>query len=117
MGLLAPKLLTSSETEKLILEKTQWILSLCEPQSLVLFGSAARGEMTEASDLDLALIFPNQIILETARKNLYISPPTGQLWPMDLLFYTLEEFKQRVNQGGVCELIRKEGRLLSGEWS
>lgn len=35
------------------------ILSACAPQRIILFGSAARGEMDENSDLDVLVIMPN----------------------------------------------------------
>ena len=44
-------------SRKLLAEVVRRIVEACEPESIVLFGSAARGEMTEHSDLDLLVNF------------------------------------------------------------
>ena len=49
--------LAPGEQEHIISKKLAWILQACHVERIVLFGSAARGEMTTASDVDLALIF------------------------------------------------------------
>ena len=40
----------------MLAEVVRRVVEACEPESIVLFGSAARGEMTEHSDLDLLVI-------------------------------------------------------------
>ena len=41
---------------KVLAEVVRRVVEACRPESIVLFGSAARGEMTEHSDLDLLVI-------------------------------------------------------------
>ncbi len=43
-------------SRKLLAEVVRRVVAACQPESIVLFGSAARGEMTEHSDLDLLVI-------------------------------------------------------------
>lgn len=67
MGLLAPARLSAEETERIIADKLRLILEASSPSAIILFGSAARGEMTEASDLDLALVYADEASLRNGR--------------------------------------------------
>lgn len=80
-------------------------------ESIILFGSAARGTMTESSDLDLLLIFdaPEQARsgfreAQTRRKKM--------VWPLDLLCVDVSIFKERSAIGGVLFCARTEGKIL-----
>ena len=109
---LVAKKLTPGEQEQLISKKLAWILQACSPERIVLFGSAARGEMTTASDIDLALIFNTDIELKAARSNVYRSRPKDD-WPHDILFYTADSLKLSAAQGGgAAYLIETEGKTL-----
>ncbi|NBC28661.1 MAG: hypothetical protein GVY29_01555 [Spirochaetes bacterium] len=56
MGLFRPARVSPEEREEIVRRKKDWILSACRPREIWLFGSAARGELTEASDIDLAVL-------------------------------------------------------------
>ncbi len=115
MGLLYPEKIDPEEAEKLISSMVDWIRSVCDPVSIILFGSAARGEMTEASDIDLCLIFADENLLASGREAVYNSiNGENSVWPKDLLFYTMESFAARQKIGGIAELIASEGRALYG---
>ena len=43
-------------SRKVLAEVVRRVVGACAPESIVLFGSAARGEMSERSDLDLLVI-------------------------------------------------------------
>lgn len=107
----------SDAKQKAILDgKLRWLLSACEsvnamPRRIIVFGSAARGELREDSDIDIALLFADAESLSVAKKAVYASPRTD-FWPVDLLFYTEEEMQSRARIGGVCMLIRDEGSVL-----
>jgi predicted nucleotidyltransferase len=58
MKLLAKKLL-QNQIDAIVQKKMNWITSNSDPLKVILFGSASNGEMTEASDVDIILIFPN----------------------------------------------------------
>jgi predicted nucleotidyltransferase len=48
-------------TDEKILEMTEAIVSIVRPRRIILFGSAARGEMTEHSDLDVLVVMRNGV--------------------------------------------------------
>ncbi len=50
------KRVPKSPGRKLLAGVVRRVVEACQPESIVLFGSAARGEMTEHSDLDLLVI-------------------------------------------------------------
>ena len=116
MGLLISEALEYDYQQYLIGRQAERILSCCDPSALILFGSAARNQMTDASDIDIALLFPDTESLIQAKRRLYALPPCPDPWPCDMVCYTIVEFQERVQRGGLCELIREEGRLLYGRW-
>lgn len=104
--------LAPGEQEHIISKKLAWILQACNLERIVLFGSAARGEMTTASDVDLALIFNTEAELKVARNNVYRARPKDD-WPHDILFYTTESLKLSAAQGGgAAYLIETEGKIM-----
>ena len=56
-------------------------------------------------------MFADERTMSVAKRVVYGSPRTD-LWPIDLLFFTEEQFQSRAEIGGVCMLIRDEGRVL-----
>jgi predicted nucleotidyltransferase len=74
MSRFAPKKISASETAALIDSKLKWILAGCSPNRVILFGSASRGELTDHSDVDFALLFEFAEALAEARKTLFSRP-------------------------------------------
>ena len=108
--------LSEAEQNEVLENKLRWLLEACEreaslPHRILVFGSAARGELREDSDIDIALVFADEQTMGKARKAVARSPRTD-LWPVDLLYFTQEEFRTKAETGGVCMLIRDEGRVL-----
>jgi len=89
--------------------------SNCEPYRIYLFGSGARGEMTEQSDLDVVIVYKNQETLK-AGKLCYYQLPFLKI-PVDAVFVTVEQFKEQSKKGGVCWMCEKEGRIIYEEES
>ena len=113
MGLLIPARLSLEDTESILADKLRWILEASSPMAVIVFGSAARGEMTEASDLDLALLYADDDSLRKGRASILgRKPPDG--WPLDLLFSTRKGYLAKAEKGGVFELIMREGRVIHG---
>jgi len=86
-----------------------------KPEKVILFGSAARGNLKTAGDLDLF------IIKKTTKSH------AERVWeitdlifdkinaPLDLVVYTPEEVKQaQKNRSMFLEEVFKEGRVLYG---
>jgi hypothetical protein len=112
MGHLTAKTLDPSEVESILRRKLQWILSACTPQRVLLVGSAASRQMTNASDVDLIVIFSSAIGLEEAKSRLFASRPRDD-WPHDLLLLNEDAFRRSVEKGGgLCWLAAREGRVL-----
>ena len=86
MGLLVPAPIAKDEAERIVQDKLRWILGSSDPMAVIVFGSAARDEMTERSDIDLALIYPDEASLKAGRRAIHGQNPAGS-WPADLLFY------------------------------
>lgn len=82
-----------------------------EPEQVYLFGSWARGEEDELSDMDIVVIkttdAPFFARLEEVSKLL----PEGT--PVDVLVYTPQEFQEMSERGNAfAEMIKEEGKLL-----
>ena len=85
-----------------------------DPERIYLFGSCARGEDTEDSDIDLLLIKDTDLPrYERAREiGLLIRP---RKYPLDLLIYTPGEFEELKDVVGTIPYkVAREGVLLYG---
>lgn len=99
-------------TDELVLKAVDWLRTNYQPKSIWLFGSASRYQLTEYSDLDVAVLFQSESDLKNARSSgiFQISQVVG--WPVDLLLMTQMHFEARAKVGGVCEIIKDEGLCL-----
>lgn len=96
-------------------QRIQWLLEdlkVFEPEKVILFGSAARGDMDEYSDLDVV------IIKRTASSFVARSVAAAKLLrrgvgPVDFFVYTPEEFsRMKENENPFIESVLKEGKVL-----
>jgi len=87
-------------------------LELYHPERVYLFGSAARGEADELSDLDVVVVKRTATpFLERLREIARLLPV--ELGAVDVLVYTPEEFASMQQEGNAfAELIIEEGRLI-----
>ena len=92
-----------------LIKKHLKFLKKFKPQKIILFGSRARGEHLEGSDVDLIIISENFQGVEFRER---ISRAYG-LWDkkqnLDIICYTPEEIKKRINQLGIVQQAVKEG--------
>ena len=111
-GKLTARSLTPIEVTGILTAKVNWLLGACSPEKIILFGSAATGHMTTASDVDLIIIFKTVAEIELAKPKLFQSRPATD-WPHDLLFYDVDAFRNSVQKGGgVCWIAAQDGRIL-----
>ncbi|MBF0164528.1 MAG: nucleotidyltransferase domain-containing protein [Magnetococcales bacterium] len=102
--------------ESLLHEAVARIIPQADPDRVILFGSHARGEARDDSDVDLLLIAPSATIRRHGRRQLLarIWSAMGHLpASFDFLLYSPEEVEQwrnRVNHV-ICRAM-KEGRVL-----
>ncbi len=97
--------------QRLIAAELQRIVENCNPESVYLFGSAARGEMTDASDLDFLVVLPDSADVKSLKSRYYRSSAERTV-PVDAIFVKRSEFEKRSRIGGVCFVVADEGRLL-----
>lgn len=111
MGLFLPTPVEDSIVTSHVERKLRWILSACSPAEVWLFGSAASGTMTEASDIDLALIFRTGGEIRDAQATLARTPRLVN-WRQDLVWYLAEDFYDRARVGGLPMIIMEDGIQL-----
>lgn len=82
-----------------------------KPEKIILFGSVARGEENEDSDIDLLIIKKSKKVLyKRISEVLHLAKSDAPLGPLVL---TPQEFDRRLLQGDFCLAdILKEGRVL-----
>ena len=95
---------------------TKQIVDVYQPEKIILFGSAARGDMRRDSDLDFL------IIKKSTKKSLHrmqevykILRNISRECPIDILVYTPEELQRRLDLGDFfIQDIMYEGKVLHG---
>jgi predicted nucleotidyltransferase len=100
--------------EKEINYITRQIIEKYKPEKIILFGSAARGELNLNSDADF-LIIKKETPLYGANRIRELSRMIDRNIPIDLFIYRPEEFEQRLKMGDpFLKSILKEGKTLYG---
>lgn len=101
-----------SVDESLLNEIVRRVLTVAQPDRIILFGSAATGRMTKDSDIDL-------LIVETAPVNTHdrsveIRRALGKIgYPVDVIVMPTERFERtRTIIGGIAHPATKYGRVL-----
>lgn len=81
---------------------------------IYLFGSWARGEADELSDVDLVLIKPTRArFFDRLREVQRLLPPA--MGAVDVLVYTPQEFDTMLAEGNAfAHMLVEEGRLIHG---
>ena len=111
---LLAKPLKPDEIDELVRDELSRVLSVCAPHTIYLFGSAATGEMTNQSDIDLIVLFNRREEASLARKT-YFGQKSQRVCPVDILFMTVTEFKSWASKGGVCQVCLEEGKIIYGD--
>jgi uncharacterized protein len=81
------------------------------PQRVILFGSHARGEATEDSDVDLLIVMP--VRCHPSRKSSEIRFKVRPPFATDLLVHTPQAVRKRLRMGdSFMKEILEEGKVL-----
>jgi len=98
--------------EALIQEIVRRILTVIQPDRIILFGSAARGEMTRDSDIDLLVVAPPEA--NTVDERVRIRRAIGDMsYPFDIFMTTPERFEESKNIfGGLAYPAHKYGKVI-----
>ncbi len=88
------------------------LVAAAHPTRIILFGSRARGDADDRSDVDLLVIKPH--VADRYEELVALDRAlTGILMPVDILLVSEAEFEERAEQPGTVErAARKEGRVL-----
>jgi predicted nucleotidyltransferase len=104
--------LSSIDTEATLLKTTELLLEAARPQKIILFGSYARGDFDDDSDLDLLVILPavanrfdEMVRLRRALRDVPMS--------IDLVVYSADRVRERQHlRGTMLYHALSEGRVL-----
>ncbi|MCX6631314.1 MAG: nucleotidyltransferase domain-containing protein [Candidatus Solibacter sp.] len=93
-------------------EVVRRVLTVARPERIILFGSAATGQMTEDSDLDLLVVEPEPT--NTRDRSVRIRRALGDVrYPVDVIVMSSARFEETKNLiGGIAYPARKYGWVL-----
>lgn len=98
--------------QDIVEEIVRRVRSVVTPERIILFGSAASGEMTPDSDIDLLILYcgapldrKNWLKIERALR--------GMGWPFDVFLMSVDRFEESKNVvGGLAFPAHKYGREI-----
>jgi uncharacterized protein len=98
--------------ETLLAEIVRRILTAAQPDRIILFGSAATGQMTRDSDIDLLIVDPAP--RNTREQSVKIRRALGDVgYPIDVIVIASDRFEATKNIiGGIAYPASKHGRVL-----
>jgi uncharacterized protein len=99
----------------LVSEIVRRVLEVTEPQRIILFGSAATGQMTKDSDIDLLVLesAPGDTRQESVRIRQAVR---GLGYPFDIIVMTVERFEESKDVvGGIAYPAHKYGKVIYEE--
>jgi predicted nucleotidyltransferase len=99
----------------LVSEIVKRILEAAEPQRIILFGSAATGQMTKDSDIDLLVLesAPGDTREESVRIRQAVR---GLGYPFDIIVMAVERFEESKDVvGGIAYPAHKYGKVIYEE--
>jgi predicted nucleotidyltransferase len=81
-----------------------------DPEKIILFGSLARGDWDEVSDIDLMVIYHTDKAVLDRMKELYLCWNIPKA--VDILAYTPGEIEEMMNESSFVADARNEGEVL-----
>lgn len=107
------KLQTATVSDELIDYITRKIVKAVKPRKIVLFGSHARGQENEESDLDLFIVYSGTQPTVTVRRQID-NLLSGRLFPVDIIVRKPEEvaWNVKAKNSFYTEDILKKGKVL-----
>ena len=98
--------------ETLLNEVVRRVLTVARPDRIILFGSAATGQMTKDSDIDLLVVEP--ALASTHERRVAIRGAVGDIgYPVDVLVMRTERFERTKRFiGGIAYPANKYGRVI-----
>jgi predicted nucleotidyltransferase len=107
-------MMTAVALNKIVEDTIARILSVISPKQVFLFGSAARGDLHENSDIDLLVVVPNGTHRRKTAQSIYRNM-LGLDFAADIVVVTEEDVeKYHDAEGWVIREALAEGRLVYG---
>ena len=98
--------------EQTVQEIVRRILSVAKPDKIILFGSAATGQMTPDSDIDLLIVEPDASNQRTEYVRI-IKALWDLRYPFDVLLISTQWFEESKHVvGGIAYPANKYGRVI-----
>jgi predicted nucleotidyltransferase len=91
-----------------------WIRE-ADPEKIILFGSAARGQMTEDSDLDFLVVWRGEGFPNNRRRAGYLMKvlPDDVTVPMDVIVMTPEQYRlETEDERTLTAMVADEGKVV-----
>jgi predicted nucleotidyltransferase len=103
--------------ERILDQIVSIITSKTSPERIVLFGSYARGDNTENSDIDILIIIKNLINERKITGSLYRALLDENITiPVDFLAIDSEKYNKLKNKiGYIYKTIEREGKIIYGK--
>jgi predicted nucleotidyltransferase len=96
-----------------LLEVVRRLVEVYAPERIYLFGSMARGESDEDSDLDIMVVVPDDTPAPLRSAGRAYQALWGVGVPVDVLIWTCSAFDERLHlNASLPATILREGRLL-----
>lgn len=115
MGYLAQHFNPTKVDQDLAKEEARRIAKLIaqhsKPELIVLIGSLSEGTFGHGSDIDLVIVYPDELSLSDAKKRLARAQIRPKL-PVDYLFCTRPHFEKQKQIGGPFFVAHNEGIVL-----
>jgi predicted nucleotidyltransferase len=96
-------------SQEQLTQLTSRIVEASNPESVILFGSQAKGNATSSSDYDIALIFSDRERVKPGLKEAHRALWPRQV-PIDLVGFTQETFQ--AGRTAFAREVRREGKSL-----
>lgn len=105
----------TQQTQKQLDKIVDEIVTKYQPEKVILFGSVARGEVTEDSDIDLLIIKAGVDQMSRIDRHRDVAKLYSHTIASDILVYTPYEIKKRLYLGDpFIKTVFSEGKILYG---
>ena len=102
----------SFSLEDILSETLKRILAVVKPKKVILFGSAARGEMHRNSDIDLLVVVPSGMHRRKTAQKIYRNL-IGVGFAADIIVVTEDDVERlKDNTSLIIQPVLEEGRVL-----
>ena len=103
-------------SDKILNEIKQRIVETANPLKIILFGSAARGELGPNSDLDILVVIPSGIHWRVTARSIYRNL-IGVGFAVDIVGVNEEDIERyKDNIGMVIKPALDRGRIIYAKW-